>query len=46
MGGVNYKGFNEVMDLLPSLAKEIPSIAYVIVGDGDDRPRLEARAGR
>ena len=41
-----YKGFDEVMDLLPSLAKEIPSIAYVIVGDGDDRPRLEARAGR
>jgi phosphatidylinositol alpha-1,6-mannosyltransferase len=39
-----YKGFDEVMDLLPALAQEIPDIAYVIVGDGDDRPRLEAKA--
>jgi phosphatidylinositol alpha-1,6-mannosyltransferase len=39
-----YKGFDEVMDLLPALAEEIPDIAYVIVGDGDDRPRLEAKA--
>jgi phosphatidyl-myo-inositol dimannoside synthase len=39
-----YKGFDAVMDLLPDLAKEIPNIAYVIVGDGDDRPRLEAKA--
>jgi phosphatidylinositol alpha-1,6-mannosyltransferase len=39
-----YKGFDEVLGLLPGLAKEIPDIAYVIVGDGDDRPRLEAKA--
>ncbi len=39
-----YKGFDEVMDLLPALAKEIPTIAYLIVGDGDDRQRLEAKA--
>lgn len=39
-----YKGFDEVMDLLPALAKGIPTIAYMIVGDGDDRPRLEAKA--
>jgi glycosyltransferase involved in cell wall biosynthesis len=38
-----YKGFDEVMDLLPTLAKEIPTIAYMIVGDGDDLPRLEAK---
>jgi phosphatidyl-myo-inositol dimannoside synthase len=38
-----YKGFDEVMDLLPTLAQEIPEIAYVIVGDGDDRQRLEAK---
>jgi glycosyltransferase involved in cell wall biosynthesis len=39
-----YKGFDEVIDLLPALVKEIPQIAYLIVGDGDDRPRLEAKA--
>jgi phosphatidylinositol alpha-1,6-mannosyltransferase len=39
-----YKGFDEVLDLLPALAKQIPEIAYLIVGDGDDRGRLEAKA--
>lgn len=39
-----YKGFDEIMQLLPELAKQIPNIAYLIVGDGDDRPRLEAKA--
>jgi phosphatidyl-myo-inositol dimannoside synthase len=39
-----YKGFDEVMELLPALLKDIPNIAYMIVGDGDDRPRLEAKA--
>ncbi len=40
----NYKGIDEVMELLPALAEEIPEIAYLIVGEGDDRPRLEAKA--
>jgi glycosyltransferase involved in cell wall biosynthesis len=39
-----YKGFDEIMELLPELAKQIPNIVYLIVGDGDDRPRLEAKA--
>ncbi len=39
-----YKGFDEVIDLLPALVKEIPQIAYLIAGEGDDRPRLEAKA--
>jgi phosphatidylinositol alpha-1,6-mannosyltransferase len=39
-----YKGFDEIMQLLPGLAKQVPNIAYVIVGDGDDRLRLEAQA--
>jgi len=39
-----YKGFDEIMDLLPALAELLPNIAYLIVGDGDDRPRLEAKA--
>lgn len=40
----NYKGIDEVLELLPALAKRIPGIAYLVVGEGDDRPRLEAKA--
>lgn len=39
-----YKGFDEVLEALPDLVREIPEIVYVIVGDGDDRARLEAKA--
>lgn len=39
-----YKGFDEVLDVLPDLAREVPEIAYLIVGDGDDRKRLERKA--
>lgn len=38
------KGFDEVMELLPDLSREIPNIAYLIAGDGRDRPRLERKA--
>jgi glycosyltransferase involved in cell wall biosynthesis len=39
-----YKGFDEVLDVLPLLAQKIPNIKYLIVGDGDDRARLRAKA--
>ena len=39
-----YKGFDEILELLPVLARRIPQIAYLIAGDGEDRPRLEAKA--
>lgn len=39
-----YKGFDEVLDLLPRLARRVPDLVYVIAGEGDDRPRLAARA--
>jgi glycosyltransferase involved in cell wall biosynthesis len=39
-----YKGFDEIMELLPILKEDIPNIVYLIVGDGSDRPRLEAKA--
>jgi len=39
-----YKGFDEVIELLPTLADTIPNIAYLIVGDGTDRRRLEEKA--
>lgn len=39
-----YKGFDEVIEALPSLAKTRPNIAYLICGEGSDRPRLEEKA--
>ena len=38
------KGFDETLDLLPELIREIPNLVYLIVGDGSDRARLEAKA--
>ncbi|MGI9090518.1 MAG: glycosyltransferase family 4 protein, partial [Gemmatimonadaceae bacterium] len=45
-GAERYKGFDEVIQVLPELAREIPSICYVIAGDGPDRARLEAKAAK
>ena len=39
-----YKGHDRVIRALGSLRGRFPDIAYVIVGDGDDRDRLEALA--
>lgn len=39
-----FKGFDQVIELLPELEKEIPNIAYLIMGDGDDRERLRKKA--
>lgn len=39
-----YKGHDEVLAALPALAGAIPDVAYLVVGEGEDRPRLEARA--
>jgi glycosyltransferase involved in cell wall biosynthesis len=38
------KGFDEIIELMPRLRELEPKIAYIAVGDGDDRPRLEAKA--
>ncbi len=38
------KGFDEVMEVLQALAGEIPNIMYLIVGDGDDKARLQDKA--
>jgi len=40
-----YKGIDEVLELLPALVERVPEIAYLVVGDGDDRRRLEEKAG-
>ncbi|MBE0541127.1 MAG: glycosyltransferase family 4 protein [Verrucomicrobia bacterium] len=39
-----YKGIDQVLEILPVLAKEIPNLAYLIVGNGDDRFRLMEKA--
>ncbi|MFN6984312.1 MAG: glycosyltransferase family 4 protein, partial [Rhizobium oryzihabitans] len=39
-----YKGFDEIIALMPEMLKERPELRYLIVGKGDDRPRLEAKA--
>jgi glycosyltransferase involved in cell wall biosynthesis len=40
------KGFDEVLELLPRLARRIPDISYVIAGEGEDKPRLQRKARR
>jgi glycosyltransferase involved in cell wall biosynthesis len=39
-----YKGFDEVLEIMPSLAQAISNISYMIVGDGPDRARLQEKA--
>jgi glycosyltransferase involved in cell wall biosynthesis len=39
-----YKGFDETMEAVAALAVDHPDLAYLVCGDGDDRPRLEQKA--
>ncbi len=39
-----YKGHDVMLDAWPAVLREIPEARYIIVGDGDDRARLQARA--
>src|SRR5262249_39580498 len=39
-----YKGHDRVIRVLPRVLAEHPDTIYLVVGDGDDRPRLEALA--
>jgi phosphatidylinositol alpha-1,6-mannosyltransferase len=39
-----YKGHDRVIRTLPRVLKQRPDTIYLIVGDGDDRPRLESLA--
>ncbi|MEP0885042.1 glycosyltransferase [Trichocoleus sp. ST-U3] len=36
-----YKGYDKVLEALPQIRQVIPNVHYMIVGKGDDRPRLE-----
>lgn len=39
-----YKGIDEVLEVLPRLLEQEPTLIYLIAGSGDDRSRLEAKA--
>jgi len=34
------KGFDEVLEALPVLRRRLPALAYLVVGDGEDKERL------
>lgn len=38
------KGFDRTMEALPEILRYHGDVKYLIAGDGDDRPRLEAKA--
>lgn len=38
------KGFDEMLETLPYLRQDIPNVVYLIMGDGNDRPRLQEMA--
>lgn len=39
-----YKGHDRVIQVLPCVLARHPDVVYVVVGEGDDRPRIEAFA--
>src|SRR5207249_2791087 len=39
-----YKGIDEVLEVMPVLVREMPDLVYLILGDGDDRSRLESKS--
>jgi glycosyltransferase involved in cell wall biosynthesis len=38
------KGVDEVLEVLPRLTRAHPGLAYLVMGDGSDKPRLEEKA--
>ena len=43
LASLERKGVDEVIKSMPRLVEWQPTIKYIIVGDGSDRPRLEAK---
>lgn len=39
-----YKGIDEILEVLPDLLQQEPTLCYLIAGDGDDKARLIAKA--
>jgi phosphatidyl-myo-inositol dimannoside synthase len=40
------KGFDEVLEIMPSLLEDYPTLTYCLAGDGTDRARLEEKAAK
>lgn len=38
------KGFDEVLEVLPDLQREMPDLSYLIMGDGEEKQRLSQKA--
>lgn len=38
-----YKGVDEVIEVIPEIASQFSNLSYLIVGDGDDRARLQGK---
>lgn len=36
-----YRGYDKVLEALPTIRQTLPNVRFLIVGKGDDRPRLE-----
>jgi asparagine synthase (glutamine-hydrolysing) len=43
-GYERYKGIDEVMEAMPELLRDVPALTYMVIGDGDDQARLEAKS--
>ncbi|MCP9781690.1 glycosyltransferase family 4 protein [Cyanobium sp. To12R1] len=39
-----YKGHDQILEVLADVVAHVPNVVYLIAGNGDDRPRLEAKA--
>ncbi len=37
-----YKGYDQILRAMPMVREQIPQAHYILVGKGDDRPRVEA----
>ena len=40
--GDRYKGYDQIIQALPAIRRQIPNICYLLVGKGHDRDRIEA----
>lgn len=39
-----FKGIDEILEILEDLSKKIKNLIYIVIGDGDDRKRLQEKA--
>ncbi|HEY9850403.1 MAG TPA: glycosyltransferase [Leptolyngbyaceae cyanobacterium] len=36
-----YKGYDQIIQALPEIRQQVPHVRYILVGKGNDRPRIE-----